>query len=135
MEADAICTEVCPGVCPGVGYRRNTRDPLAVWLHSPDAILDRRECFHVLAISAAPTSITCQRMLRLHPEVQFRFADHIRRDLSIHCQNAIEHRSGLAGIDSFKALRERAVDPGEFIVGFRSSSALRQKPRKPCTAS
>ena len=63
---------------PRRGCRRNTRDHLAVWLHSPDAIPDRRECFHVLATSAAPTSITCQRMLRLHPEVQFRFADHIR---------------------------------------------------------
>ena len=49
--------------------------------------------------------------------------------------NAIEHCSGLAGIDGLKALRERAVDFGEFIVGFRSSSARRQKPRKPCTAS
>jgi hypothetical protein len=49
--------------------------------------------------------------------------------------NAIEHCSGLAGIDGLKALRERAVDLGEFIVGFRSSSALRQKPRTPCTAS
>jgi hypothetical protein len=57
------------------------------------------------------------------------------RNLSNRCQNAIEHRSGLAGIDGFKALRERAVDLGEFIVGFRSSSVLRQKPRKPCTAS
>lgn len=57
-----------------------------------------------------------------------------RRDLS-NCSNAIEHRSGLAGIDGFEALGERAVDLGEFIVRFGSSNALRQKPREPYTAS
>jgi len=49
--------------------------------------------------------------------------------------NAIEHRSGLAGIDGLEALGERAVDLGEFIVGFSSSIALRQKPRELCTAA
>src|SRR5215207_4215578 len=65
------------GRVPGCGYRCDARDHLALWLHSPDAVLDRRERFHVLAINAAPTSMIFQRMLRLHPEVQFRFADHM----------------------------------------------------------
>jgi hypothetical protein len=47
--------------------------------------------------------------------------------------NTFEHRSGLAGIDGFEALGERAVDLSEFIVGFLSSIALCQKAREPCT--
>ena len=66
-----------PRSVPGRGYRRDARDHLAVRLYSPDAILDRRERFHVLAIKAAPTGVAFQWMPRLHPEVQFRFADHI----------------------------------------------------------
>ena len=66
-----------PGRVPRRGYRRDSRNHLAVRLHRPNAIIDRRERFHVLTINAAPISMTFQRMLRLHPEVQFRFADHI----------------------------------------------------------
>ena len=66
-----------PGCMPGCGYRRDARDHLALWPHRPDAIIDRRKRFHVLAINVAPYSMTFQRVLRLHPEVQFRFADHI----------------------------------------------------------
>jgi hypothetical protein len=49
--------------------------------------------------------------------------------------NATEHRPGLAEIGAFDILGERAVDLGEFIVGFRSSIALRQKARELCTGS
>src|SRR5215207_3720874 len=49
--------------------------------------------------------------------------------------NTFEHRSGLTVIDGLGALGERAMGLGEFIVGYGSSIALRQKSREPCTAS
>jgi hypothetical protein len=53
-----------PGCMPGCGYRRDARDHLALWPHRPDAIIDRRKRFHVLAINVAPYSMTFQRVLR-----------------------------------------------------------------------
>ena len=49
--------------------------------------------------------------------------------------NAIEHQFGFAGINGCETLGERAVDLGEFIVGYCSSIAIRQKSCELCTAS